>query len=84
MQCADQTPLPGATPGAALKMPVQSIGFSKWANPKKAANATVVDQQMQRFLKLHSQLCKPLQRENVSAGIIWVTTMAETIQLLEL
>lgn len=84
MQCADQTPLPGATPGAALKMSVQSIGFSKWANPKQAAHATVVDQQMQRFFKLHSQLCKPLQRDNVSAGIIRVTTMAETIQLFEL
>ena len=84
MQRADQAPLPGAAPGAALKMSVQSIGFSEWANPKQSADATVVDQQMQCFLELHSQLGKPLQRENVGAGLIGVATMAETIQLFEL
>ena len=84
MQCADQAPLSGAAPRAALKMSVQSIGFSKWTNPKQSADATVVDQQMQRFLKLHSQFGKPLQRENVGAGIIGVATMAETIKLFEL
>ncbi|CAI8349363.1 MAG: Uncharacterised protein [Synechococcus sp. MIT S9220] len=84
MQRADQAPLPGAAPGAALKMSVQSIGFSKRANPKQSADATVVDQQMQCFLELHRQLGKPLQRENVGAGLIGVATMAETIQLFEL
>ena len=84
MQRADQAPLPGAAPGAALKMSVQSIGFSKRANPKQSADATVVDQQMQCFLELHSQLGKPLQRENVGAGLIGVATMAEMIQLFEL
>ena len=84
MQRADQAPLPGAAPGAALKMSVQTIGFSKRANPKQSADATVVDQQMQCFLELHSQLGKPLQRENVGAGLIGVATMAETIQLFEL
>ena len=84
MQGADQAPLPGAAPGSALKMAVQSIGFSEWANPKQAADATVVDQQMQRFLKLHSEFGKPFQREEVSTAIIGVATMAEAFQLLEL
>ena len=84
MQRADQAPLPGAAPGAALKMSVQSIGFSERADPKQSADATVVDKQMQCFLELHSQLGKPLQRENVGAGLIGVATMAETIQLFEL
>ena len=84
MQRADQAPLPGAAPGAALKMSVQSIGFSKRANPKQSADATVVDQQMQCFLELHRQLGKTLQRENVGAGLVGVATMAETIQLFEL
>ena len=84
MQRADQAPLPGAAPGAALKMSVQTIGFSKRANPKQSADATVVDQQMQRFLELHSQFGKPLQSEHVGPGIIGVATMTEPIELFEL
>ena len=84
MQRADQAPLPRSAPGAALKMALQSIGFSEWTNPKQSANATVVDQQMQRFLELHSQFGKPLQSEHVGPGIIGVAAMIEPIQLFEL
>ena len=84
MQRADQAPLSGSAPGSTLKMAVQSIGFSEWADPKQAADATVVDQQMQRLFKLHSEFGKPFQREDVSAGIIRVATVAEALQLLEL
>ena len=84
MQRADQAPLPRSAPGAALKMALQSIGFAEWTNPKQSANATVVDQQMQRFLELHSQFGKPLQGEDVRTAIVLVATMAEALQLLEL
>ena len=65
-------------------MAIQSIGFTKWSNPKQATDATIVNQQMQRVLKLHSQFGKPLQGEDVRTALVGVSTMAEALQLLEL
>ena len=65
-------------------MAIQSIGFTKWSNPKQATDATIVNQQMQRVLNLHSQFGKPLQGEDVRTTIVLVATMAEALQLLEL
>ena len=65
-------------------MAIQSIGFTQWSNQKQATDATIVNQQMQRVLKLHSQFGKPLQSEHVGPGIIGVAAMTEPIQLFEL
>ena len=65
-------------------MAIQSIGFTQWSNPQQATDAAIVNQQMQRVNKLHSQFGKPLQGEDVRTTIVLVATMAEALQLLEL
>ena len=53
----------------------------RWAQPEQAAEATIVQQQMQCHLQIQHQFGEPFEAQQIGAAFVGMTAMAEALQL---